>query len=110
MIIVAGLDAAVGDGDAMGVAAEIGENLRGSAKGLLGVDNPVEATHCGQVCGEGGVIGEIGEITEESEALRVEGDLQAFEEQATEQPGQRLDGQKEARVRLDPSGAVDGKS
>ena len=37
--------------------------------------------------GEGGGIGQIGEITEESEALRVEGGLQAFEEQATEQPG-----------------------
>ena len=70
----------------------------------------IEATHRSQLCGEGGAIGEIGEITEESEALRVEGGLQAFEEQATEQPGERLDGQKEARARLDPSGAVDGKS
>jgi hypothetical protein len=50
------------------------------------------------MCGEGGAIGQIGEITEESEALRVESGLQAFEEQATEQPGQWLDGQKEARA------------
>ena len=42
MFVVAGLDAAVGDGDAMGVAAEIGENSRGSAKGLLGVDDPCD--------------------------------------------------------------------
>ena len=42
MFVVAGLDAAVGDGDAMGVAAEIGENLRGSAEGLLGVDDPCD--------------------------------------------------------------------
>src|SRR3984957_15479930 len=47
MFVVAGLDAAVGDGDAMGVAAEIGKNLRGSAEGLLGVDDPIEATHRG---------------------------------------------------------------
>ena len=47
MFVVAGLDAAVGDGDAMGVAAEIGENLRRSAEGLLGVDDPIEATHRG---------------------------------------------------------------
>ena len=45
MIVIAVLDAAVGDGDAMGVAAEIGENLRGSAERLLGVDDPIEATH-----------------------------------------------------------------
>ena len=42
MVVVAGLDAAVGDGDAMGIAAEIGENLRGSAEGFLGVDDPCD--------------------------------------------------------------------
>ena len=42
MFVVAGLDAAVGDGDAMGVAAEIGENLRGSAERPLGVDDPCD--------------------------------------------------------------------
>ncbi len=35
MFVVAGLDAAVGDGDAMGVAAEIGENPAGPPKGFL---------------------------------------------------------------------------
>ena len=110
MVVVAGLDAAVGDGDAMGVAAEIGENLRGSAEGLLGVDDPIEATHGGQMRGERGGIGQIGEIAEESEALRVEGGLHAFEEQAAEQPGKRLDRQKEVRAPRDPSGAIDGKS
>ena len=109
MVVVAGLDAAVGDGDAMGVAAEIGENLRGSAEGLLGVDDPIEATYGGQMRGERGGIGQIGEIAEESEALRVEGGLQAFEEQAAEQPGKRLDRQKEVRAPRDPSGAIDGK-
>ena len=68
-------DAAVGDGDAMGVAAEIGENLRRSAEGLLGVDDPIEATHRGQMCGERDGIGQIGEIAEESETVRVEGGL-----------------------------------
>ena len=110
MVVVAGLDAAVGDGDAMGVAAEIGENLRGSAEGLLGVDDPIEATHGGQMRRERGGIGQIGKIAEESEALRVEGGLHAFEEQAAEQPGKRLDRQKEVRAPRDPSGAIDGKS
>jgi hypothetical protein len=110
IFVVAGLDAAVGDGDAMGVAAEIGENLRGSAERLLGVDDPIEATHGGQMRGERGGIGQIGEIAEESEALRVEGGLQAFEEQAAEQPGKRLDRQKEVAAPADPSGAIDGKS
>jgi hypothetical protein len=77
--------------DAMGVTAEIGENLRGSAEGLLGVDDPIDAPSGGQMGGESGGVGQIGEIAEESEALRAEGGLQAFEEQAAEQPGKRLD-------------------
>ena len=47
----------------------------------------IDALRGGQTGGERIGIGQIGEITEESEALRVEGGLQAFEEQATEQPG-----------------------
>ena len=97
MIVIAGSDAAVGDGDAMGVAAEIGENLRRSAERLLGVDDPIDAPHGGQMGGERDGIGQMREIAEEAEALGVEGGLQAFEEQATEQAGERLDGQKEVR-------------
>ena len=40
MIVIAVLDAAVGDGDAMGVAPEIGEYLGGPTERLLGVDDP----------------------------------------------------------------------
>jgi hypothetical protein len=40
MILVEGDEPAVGDCDAMGIAAEIGENLCGTAKGSLGVDDP----------------------------------------------------------------------
>ena len=36
--------------------------------------------------------------------------MQAFEEEAAEQPRERLDGEKEVRAPLDPSAAVDGKS
>ena len=43
MILVEGDEPAVGDCDAMGIAAEIGENLCGTAKGSLGVDDPADA-------------------------------------------------------------------
>jgi hypothetical protein len=42
MTVIAVLDAAVGDGDAMGVAPEIGEDLRRPAKRLLGVNDPCD--------------------------------------------------------------------
>jgi hypothetical protein len=45
MIVIAVLDAAVGDGDAMGVAPKIGEDLGGHAERLLGVDDPSGAAH-----------------------------------------------------------------
>jgi hypothetical protein len=38
MLVVAGLDGAVGDGDAVGVAGEIGEDSLRSGEGPLGVD------------------------------------------------------------------------
>ena len=39
MLAVEGDEPVVGDGDAMGVAAKIGENLGGSAERSLGVDD-----------------------------------------------------------------------
>ena len=47
------------------------------------------------------------EIAEEAEALRVEGGSQAFEEQATEQAGERLDGEKEVRPPGDPARPIE---
>src|SRR3974390_361057 len=58
---------AVGDGDAMGVAAEIGEHLFGAAERRLGVDHPVDAPQLVEPDGEGGRFGKIGEIAEETE-------------------------------------------
>src|ERR1700677_4662744 len=95
MIVLAGLDAAVGDGDAMGVAAEIGEDLRGAAERLLGIDDPIDAPRGGPMGGERRGIGQMRQIAEEAEFACVEGGLQALEEQAAEQLRKRLDGEKE---------------
>ncbi|BCH12571.1 hypothetical protein MesoLj131c_68290 (plasmid) [Mesorhizobium sp. 131-3-5] len=40
--VVQAHEAAVGDGDAMGVAAQIGEDLFGTAERGLGVDDPCD--------------------------------------------------------------------
>ena len=40
--------AVIGDGDAMGVAAQITQHLRGPAQGLLGIDHPVLSMRCAQ--------------------------------------------------------------
>ena len=62
---------AVGDGDAMGVAAEIGQHLFGAAERWLGVDDPVEAPEFVERDVAKAVrFGKIGEIAEEAAACR----------------------------------------
>jgi hypothetical protein len=56
--------------------------------------------------GEGVAIGETRQLVEESQHPGLESRLQAFEKQAPEQPGERFDGEKEARPRRDPSRSV----
>ena len=87
----------------MGVAPEIGEYLRRSAKRLLGVNDPIDALRGGQTGGERIGIGQMREIAEEAEGLRVEGLLQAFDEKAAEEFCERLDGEKEVRPPGDPA-------
>ncbi len=41
VIVVEGNEAMVGDGDAMGVARQVVENVLGAAEGRLGIDDPV---------------------------------------------------------------------
>ena len=59
--LVEGDQAAVGDGDAVGVAGEVGQDRLGAGEGALGVDHPLGAAQRGQVSGEGGTVGEAGE-------------------------------------------------
>src|SRR5438128_7296805 len=58
---------AVGDGDAMSIAAEIGQHLFGAAEWWLGVDHPVEAPEFAETTCEGLRFGKAGEIVEESQ-------------------------------------------
>src|SRR5215217_8787298 len=77
---------AVGDSDAMGVAAEIGQHLFGPAERWLGVDNPVEAPEFAETTCEGLRFGKVGEIAEEPQLAGPEGVLQLPQEQPSEQP------------------------
>lgn len=74
------VQAAVGDGDAMGVAAQIGEDLFGTAERRFGVDDPFDPLQSSQLGAEGGRVGQAGEIAEEAKLAGVEGVLQALQE------------------------------
>src|SRR5262245_24403724 len=60
--------AAVGDGDAMGVAGQVGQHLLGPCERTLGIDAPVRRPQWAEVALEGCWVGEMLIITEELEA------------------------------------------
>lgn len=88
--------ATVGDGDPVGVAAEIGENMFGRAERWLGIDDPVLATKLPDRDCEGMGITEPVEGTGEARSPRRIGRLEPLEEQLPEQVGDDMDGQEEA--------------
>ena len=59
----------VGDGDAVGIAGKVGEDLGGSGKGSLGIDDPVRFGGSAQESGKGGRGLERSELAGESELV-----------------------------------------
>lgn len=80
VILGEGYEPAVGDCNAMGIAAEIGQHLRGAAERPFGVDDSADAPHGDEVSCEGGRLGQGCEIAEEVQGADVEGGGQTFEE------------------------------
>ncbi len=72
-------DAMVGDRDAMGVGAEVGEHAVGSRERWLGVDDPVDAAKLAAKHRGGGVVFELSPF---------EGLLETFEEFRPKHPGE----------------------
>ena len=56
LVILEGDEAMVGDGDAMGIAGEIAENVMGTAEGWLGIDDPVVTEQGAQESTEGFLV------------------------------------------------------
>ena len=99
-------EAAVGDGDAVGVAPEVGEDLFGSPERRLGIGDPVDLAHGLGELGEGRGIGEAAEIAKEGECACLKGGLEALEEEPSVEAGEHAYGQKKAWPAGDPSRAV----
>ena len=83
-LIVRSVDEAViGDGYAVGVAAEVAQNLFGASKRSLGVDNPVEAAEGSKECGECTGFSQMHEIGEKTQAPRAVSSEELLQEQAS---------------------------
>jgi len=104
--LLKGDESAVGDGDAVGVAAEIAQRVLRSAEGWLGIDNPVVAEQGSEPCGEGSWFRQWREVTVELELVLVEGGFQSGDELAAKDPAEHLDRQKERMTRRDPAHVI----
>jgi len=79
--------AGVGDGDAVGVAAEVVEHLLWPAKGRLGVDDPVDAARRLQLLGKASSFVEVDEGSAEDQLTGPKGLVESLKEQQATQPG-----------------------
>src|SRR5258706_16195041 len=86
---------AVGDGDAVSVAAEIAQRVFRATEGWLGVDDPLVAVQRSGPCGEGSWRRKWGEVSMEPELVEVEDGLQSVVELAAKDPAECLDREEE---------------
>ena len=103
LAVVDGQEAVIRDGDAMGVAAQIVEDLGGAGEGRLGVDHPLGLAQGSQVAVEGGRIGERGEGAGQAQAALAEGAIEVVEEESAGAAREDTDGREEAGAAGDPA-------
>lgn len=95
-------DAAVGDGDTMGVPTEIGQHLVRAAEWWLRVNDPFDAASTRDMAGEGLVVVEMTEFVGEAKFTVSEGSGKGVQKEPPKQARQHAHGQKEARPASDP--------
>ena len=96
----------VGDGDAMGVGAEIAQHMLRSAEGRLGVHDPVVAEQHPQPGGEGARLGQVCQAAMELKLTSMEGGAESGDELAAEDTAEYADGKKEGAPGGDPTCVV----
>src|ERR1700752_1175057 len=98
----------VGDGDAVGIAGQVVENLFGATEGWLGVDHPVLLAEFGEEVAEGVRRGKLPKRAMELEPVVFEQFTKPHPELAAEAALSTLTGRKkrgEESIHLEPSGA-----
>lgn len=90
-----GDQAAIGDGDAGGVAPEIGRHLLRAAEGGLGVDPRVDPPQRRATRGGSIRLGQRGKFAEDAQGAVGEGGGEAVETEPPEQPAEPLDRQED---------------
>ena len=106
LVVVEPDQAAVGNGHAVRVAAEVAEHLLGPGERRLGEDDPVDPGGRVEPGSEGGGVGQACERTATAEFTVGESGAQLTQEQVAEAAGQHAHRQEEARFAGDPARVV----
>src|SRR5215467_10345697 len=100
-------EATVRDGDAMGVAGEIGKHCFRPGEGRLGVDKPFLALERCQMCGEGLAAMQVLDLAKEREPACRVGVGERGQEQPPEEVGQHSHRQEKAGLAAHPARPVE---
>jgi hypothetical protein len=96
----------VGDGDAVGVGAEIAQHVFWTTEGRLGIDHPVLAEQYSEPGCEGSWFGEWSESAVELDPGFAESILECGDELTAEHTTEHFDGKKKGVVGGDPASVV----
>src|SRR3984893_4741910 len=105
---VAGKQAAIGDGDTVGIARQIGQRGLRAAEGAFAVDHPFDPARWRQIFREGIAVRGVGVRATELQAPGGMGGDELFQKQPAEQPREDAHRQEEARPAGYPPLAVQG--
>ena len=100
----------VGDRHAVGIAAEITENILGATEGRLAIDHPVPPEQGAEEGSESLRFRQKLEVPVEAELAVGEGPFESVDKLAAEDSPQHFDGEKEAIARGDPALVIEGEA
>lgn len=110
LIVGEGNQAMVGDGDAMGIAGEIAEDMMGTAEGWFGVDNPLVTEQGAQEGVESFMVLQRTKRAGEDELLLLESEFESVDELAAKDTAEHFHGEEEGIAGMDPAVVVGGKT
>jgi len=97
---------AIGEGDAMGIASQVMEDLLGTAEGRFGVESPIGGAQ-GMDQGAPSVrVSQGEESSVESQLSLLSSLLEQMKKATSEEAAENEDRQEEARASRDPAGAI----
>lgn len=103
-------DAIVGDGDAVCVGAQVGQDVLGSTKGGFAVDVPVGAIQAGEQVAEGCRACQLIDLSGEEKVTRLPSLFEEGKKLATEEGGEHANRDEEGVLCSDPSHPVERES